>query len=166
MNHEEAIDFLRRHQPMPCDEELTRELIDTYEEVRLFFMENLDPRCVPLFLNSFGEGDGLGVYQLVDFVIAQYPDDIVIPDLVRALQSPHKGVAYWSAQIAACFPSEASLPALTRLIQSDDPDLRGAAITAVDLTPSASRSKILFDALENERDPTLIRLIKSAIEAI
>jgi len=53
MNKFEAIEFLKHHQPLPDDNELTKEIIDNYDEVRKFFKSNPDEICIPLFLNSF-----------------------------------------------------------------------------------------------------------------
>ena len=70
MTKDEALYFLKSHQPMPGDENLSSELIGVYEEVRVFFKNNPDNRCIPLFLNSFGGKVGYGVYQMVDEVMA------------------------------------------------------------------------------------------------
>lgn len=56
MTKDEALDFLRQHQPMPPDREFTDEVIRNYEEVRRFFLKHPYSECIPLFLNSFGEG--------------------------------------------------------------------------------------------------------------
>ena len=37
-----AISFLKEHQPMPSDDELTEDEIGKYEEVRKFFLNNVD----------------------------------------------------------------------------------------------------------------------------
>ncbi len=69
MTTDDALDFLRRHQPMPDDEVLTEDLIQQYDEVRQHFIDSPDQRCIPLFLGSFGDGDGFGVYQLVNWSV-------------------------------------------------------------------------------------------------
>jgi len=61
-----ALAFLERHQPLPPDDQLSADLIREYDEVRKFFIEHPDPRCIPLFLNSFGDESCFGVYQLVE----------------------------------------------------------------------------------------------------
>jgi len=70
MTTSEALSFLQAHQPMPDDDALNAhpEILQKYEEVRKYFVENPDPRCIELFLNSFGERSGFGIYQLVDEV--------------------------------------------------------------------------------------------------
>jgi hypothetical protein len=72
MNIDEAITFLKNHQPMPSDVDLDKETINGYDEARKVFLFNRAPECVPLFLNSFGEGDGFGVYdEMIGFSIFQ-----------------------------------------------------------------------------------------------
>ena len=44
----EAISFLQEHQPMPKDNELSDEIINKYDEVREFFVNNPNNQCIPL----------------------------------------------------------------------------------------------------------------------
>jgi hypothetical protein len=87
MEKEDALKFLELHQPMPPDEEIDNELIEKYDDVRKYFLGNKDIRCIPLFLNSFGFIDGLGVYQLVEDVITMYEERDVVPSLIKSLSS-------------------------------------------------------------------------------
>lgn len=80
MNDIEALDFLKQHQLMLSDLEIEKSIIDKYDEVRKYFLKNRNPECVQLFLNSFGEISGFGVYQLVEDVIRKYNADEVIRD--------------------------------------------------------------------------------------
>lgn len=66
MTKKEALAFLALNQPMPNDYDITQELINKYNNVRLYFSANPAEEAIPLFLQSFGEGDGFGVYQLVE----------------------------------------------------------------------------------------------------
>lgn len=56
---------------MPNDYDITQELINKYNNVRLYFSANPAEEAIPLFLQSFGEGDGFGVYQLVEDFFVQ-----------------------------------------------------------------------------------------------
>lgn len=127
----EAISFLEKHQPMPSDKEVTEDEIKKYEEVRTFFINNPDERCIPLFLNSFGGKDGLGTYQMVEDVIAMYNKKIVLPCILQALNSSYDSVKYWCIQIAANFPDESLMLPLSNLLQSEDQDIKTEAITAM-----------------------------------
>ena len=73
MKPEEALEFLERHQPMPPDEQLTEALIGKYDEAWRAVKDSDDPRVAGLLLNSFGEGDGWGVYSLVDEALRSLP---------------------------------------------------------------------------------------------
>ena len=126
-----AFSFLREHQPMPSDEDVTEEEIKKYEEVRTFFINNPDERCVPLFLNSFGGKDGLGVYQMVEDVIVMYNKKVVLTCIIHAVNSSYEGVRYWCIQIASNFPDESLLSPLANFLQSEDQDIKTAAITAI-----------------------------------
>lgn len=131
MDKASAIEFLRQHQPLPPDDELTDEEIEKYEEVCDYFERNADPECIPLFLHSFGEGTGDGLYQLVEDIIAKFSSGEVVPHLVHALGSPHESVRYWAAQIAAGYESPQLTEALLEIVRTDTPEIRGEAITAL-----------------------------------
>lgn len=131
----EAITFLVEHQPMPCDEDLGEE-IKMYEEVRQFFLGNPDEQCIPLFLNSFGGKDGLGVYQMVEDVILMYDKKVVLPHVLDGLRSVYEGVKYWCIQIASDFPDESLYEPLSEILESDDDeDIKMATITSLAQLP-------------------------------
>lgn len=156
MTTEEALDFLRQHQPMPDDEEaaeeVAQEIIDGYENARKHFLDHPDVRCVPLFLNSFGDGTGWGIYQMVDEVLWQFSEDEVVPHLLQALASPLVGVRYWNTQIAMDFPSPRLIPTLTHLVDDPDRGVRCFAIFALSLIPSSEVLPPLQHALATEKD--------------
>ncbi|MDM1347481.1 HEAT repeat domain-containing protein [Myroides marinus] len=128
MKVDDALMFLREHQPMPSDEFLTEELLKKYDEVRAYFYVNIDKRCIPLFLNSFGFIDGYGVYQLVEDVIFLYDPVDVIPYLKEALSSDIYSIRYWCLQIASSFPSEDLLLPVNNILMNDDFDLKYCAL--------------------------------------
>jgi hypothetical protein len=101
MTTDEALQFLSSHQPLPPTSEISDSIIKHFDQVRKHFAAHPDNRSVPLLLNSFGEGDGHGVYQLVEDTILAHPESIVIPALLEALKSPHRSVREWNAEIAA-----------------------------------------------------------------
>lgn len=159
MTRQEAIEFLKQHQPLPADENLSREVIDTYDEVRKYFVANPDSEAVPLLLNSFGQGSGFGVYQLVEDVLAKLPKEAVIPHLARGLGSHQHGVRYWNAQIAARCPDPRLVPHLANLLQEPDHDLRFAVVTALEQIADDSALDVLRGALESETDEELRGLL-------
>ena len=127
----EALSFLEEHQPMPKDEELKREEIEKYIEVRNFFLNNPDEECIPLFLNSFGGKDGLGVYQVVEDVIMKYDKETVMPHALKALNNESENVKYWCIQIISNFPDNRLFKPLVELLELEDEDIKAATITAL-----------------------------------
>lgn len=53
MTKKEALAFLALNQPMPNDYDITQELINKYNNVRLYFSANPAEEAIPLFLQSF-----------------------------------------------------------------------------------------------------------------
>lgn len=162
----EALDFLRKHQPMPSDRELNKDILDKYDEVRKFFLTYREPECVPLLLNSFGAGSGLGVYQLIEDVIRIYDNSEVIPYLKSALKSNSKSIRYWNAQIAAYFPTTELLEPLTELLGEDDYDIKYAALTALEQLDSEKVLGVIKDFQDIETDTELQELAQEIIDDI
>ena len=163
MDTEAALAFLEAHQPMPDDSDLDENLINEYDDVRRHFLEHPDERCIRLFLNSFGWIDGLGVYQLVEDVLAQFPPERVVPHLAAALQSSHQSVRYWSAQIAANFPDEELIGPLRQLLESGDFDTRYAAVTALGQISSDASKTVLNEHRPIETDPEIAELFDEVL---
>ena len=163
-SHEDALVFLRRHQPMPPDPALSDELISEYEEVRQFLEANPDERAIPLLLNSFGEGSGFGIYQLVECVLVLFPPATVVPHLASSLASRQRSVRYWTAQIAAFFPDAALINPLAKLLVLGDADEHWAAAMALDSIEDVAVDRILSEALLQEKDDYVDRFILEILE--
>ena len=151
MTKQEALSFLKEHQPMPSDDKLKESELDKYDEVREYFINNPDEQCVPLFLNSFGGKDGLGVYQVVEDVFFMYDSEIVLPHILKALDSEYEGVKYWAIQISSNFPSECLFNPLVNLLKSEDEDIKSATIIAIaQLALNDIKKEEVIDVLEKE----------------
>ncbi|MEO3989425.1 hypothetical protein [Pseudocitrobacter cyperus] len=125
MNKTEALNFLSLHQPMPDDLDITQELIDQYDDVRQYFTENPDNDAIPLLMHSFGSGDGLGVYQLVEDVFYKCDYERVIENVIEILTDPFtiKSVRYWVTQQAVNFLDARLIDGLNLSLQSDADDI-------------------------------------------
>jgi HEAT repeat protein len=164
MRKDEAIAFLQAHQPLPGDEDLSQDVIATYDEARKLFLVEKDPTCIPLFLSSFGAGSGFGVYQLVEDVLLGFSAEEVVPHLVSALVSEHPGVRYWCAQIAVSFPDERLIPALFALLEDASADTRIMAVVALGRIGSAPVRARFRKLLEVESDEDVIEAAREELE--
>lgn len=135
MNRNEALSFLRDHQPMPDDDDLTQEVIDKYDEVRKFFTANPDKEVISLFLNSYGNGDGWGVYQLVEDVFYKCHRDDVVVEIKEILENPSiaDSVRYWVTQVSSAFSDVKLKKGLAISLKSKNEDIRDAAQLSIDM---------------------------------
>lgn len=160
MTRKEALDFLRQHQPMPPESAISEDLVNHYNVVRQYFVDNPDPVCIPLFLGSFGEGSGMGVYPLCDEVFACYSPSLVIPHLVSALGSPWPSVRAWTAEWAVRFPAKQLVQPLAAMLRSDeDYEARLSVISALESIWRGTGSSAALGAIgrwrAHESDPDL-----------
>ena len=152
---------------MPSDREVKQEELETYEEVRKYFLSNFDEQCIPLFLNSFGEKDGFGIYQMVEDVIIMYDKEVVLPYILNAFNNPSDYVKYWCIQISSNFPDESLFVPLTKLLQSEDEDIKLAAITALaQLVLNGISVKEVIKVMKDEIDKTTNEEIKQFITEV
>ena len=163
MTCELAIAFLEANQPLPPDEDLSQEQIDTFDQVRRFATENPDPRFIPLMLHSFGEGSCYGVYQVCDRVFRQYESEEVVPHLVSALASPHWGVRYWTVQWACEFPDQSLIAELIKLTRDTHEDCHYPAVAALGEIFRVTGDQLALSAVRDRRcdpiDSELMELI-------
>ncbi len=163
----EAFSFLKEHQPMPSDDELTEQEIEKYEEVRRFFLDNVDEQCIPLFLNSFGGKDGYGIYQMVEDVILMYDKEVVLPYVLNAFNSSCEYVIYWCVQIASNFPDVDLFIPLFKFLKYEDEDIKLATITALaQLALNNIRTNDVIDVLKNEIETTSNDEVKEFAEEV
>ena len=163
MDTEEALKFLEAHQPLPDDKQITQELLDKYDEVMKYFIEYPDPRCIPLFLGSFGDKDGFGVYQVVDDVFYKYERKVVVPQLSQFINSQFLGVKYNATDLALHFSDKVLIEPLSRNLDDPDNDVRSAAVLALQYIPCDESVKFLKKRLKIEEDDSVR---ESIIEAL
>lgn len=166
MDKEKALNFLRENQPMPNDENLNENLIGMYDEVRKYFLDNPDEECLPLFLNSFGEYDGMGVYQLVEDVILNFQHDEVVKYLLEALKSKYNGVKYWCTQICSLFPDRKLINPLVKLINDSNEDIRMSVIISLTQIEDKKVLIILKEQLNVEKNDDVKNLLIDVIKDI
>lgn len=163
MNTSQALDFLKEHQPLPPDDKLSHQLLNTFDQVRKYFLDNKDKRCIPLLLGSFGDGSGFGTYQLIEDVIIQFSPQEVIPFLNPLLNSKHRGIRYWCAQIACSFPDPVLIESLSKLLNDKDTDCRIMAAIALGRIDSHETIEILQKALLDEKDEDAREAIEESL---
>lgn len=165
MTNELALQFLRAHQPMPSDKDpSTNDLFQRFDEVRRFFMCELDRRAVPLLIGALGEGDGHGIYSMVETTLLAYPNEVVVPALRDGLASSHRSVRYWSAQFAVNYASEELLEQLSELCRKGGIDERIAAVTAIEVIGTVKAKERLREMLTLNLERSVQEMINAALE--
>lgn len=166
MNTEEALNFLASHKYMSIDE--PKDVIDKLEEVRKYFVKFPDERCIPHFLEVFGDHMGWGIYQLCDEVFNKYSCDKKLPYLKKYLKSTNKGTRWWAAHWSLSCPNPELTDELISISQSDeDTDAHYFSLAILGEIYAKNRDKkieqllIYRKAIEN--DPELKELLSEFI---
>lgn len=164
MNTEDALEFLRAHQPLPATGEISDEILSSFDAVVRHFTCVVDDRSVGLLLNSFGEGDGHGVYVTVEDALKVQDPDIVRAELIKSLKSLDGAVRYWSAQIAASFPDDSLASPLAEILAEGTIDEKIAAATALVCIGTSTALDALSEVLKVETDSRVRELIKEVVQ--
>lgn len=153
MNGEEALEFLRRHQPMPPDEALTEELIAEFDEARRALAADPKPGGLGLLLRAIGKGSGFGVYQLVDDTLRAYEPDDVVAALVELLAPLPEDRSAWYMEYALDYPDERLIdPAIAALERGDRDTRFFAASYLVDNVRDLARFREALEAARLRED--------------
>lgn len=165
MNTEEALAFLREHQPLVVVDGDQARALDLFDLALEHFAANPDPRCVPLILGFFGEGDGYGVYQLADNTLASHDNEVVVPVICENLGSATRSIRYWNALMALNYSDPRLVRPLLELYKIGDVDERAAAMAALATSGPVDTSirKELLELSETESDPEVRTLISEAL---
>ena len=159
MNTEEAIDFLKSHQPLPEGKRANNHLFSKLNEVRKHFESFPDDRSVPLLLGALGPGDGHGIYVMIEETLHAHSPEVVSAELKNGLKSQYASVRYWSAQFAAGYPNEDMKTELISAFINGDSDTQIAAITAIEAIGTPVVKKMLQDVREKSVDQDVIDLL-------
>jgi hypothetical protein len=163
MTVEEALAFLSQHQPMPSDRDAPDGLFDRYNQVRRYFQEHPDVRCLSLFLGSFGNGNGRGNYQLVEDVFRRFGAADAIPRLNEALTFGTSAARYWAAQIACIYRSTDLVDGLAVCLRDRDPAVRYMAVVCLEQIGDA-KSKEALRCLQNvESEKDIMELLEDVL---
>ncbi len=163
MTNDEALQFLRSHQPLPPTQGISEDVLRRFDEVRKHFAAHPDNRSVPLLLNSFGEGDGHGVYQLVEGTIIAHPESVVVPALLLGLRSPFGSVRCWNAEIAANYARPELVAPLAEMLRQGSLNERMAAVIALEVAGTSEAVSELQNALESNVENEVKDLIREVL---
>lgn len=163
MTTDEALQFLRLHQPLPPTRDIGEQLLMRFDEARKHFAAHPDNRSVPLLLNSFGEGDGHGIYQLVECAILAHPENVVVAALLDGLRSPHSSVREWCAEIAINYARPELVAPLIGILRNGSVDERMAAAAALGINPTPEARRGLENAMQTDIDEEIRKAIRDAM---
>lgn len=158
-----CISFLSANQPLPPDAELSTDVVNDLDSVRKWLSEHPVREALPLLLRVFGEGDGLGVYPLIEDTVSKYPRDAVVAELTTVLRDSPDATRYWALQLAATFASERMVKPISDLLPVLDHDSRYAALTALEAIGGDDALRCVSEWAKKETGPELRDLISDIL---
>lgn len=163
MDEAKCLSFLSAHQPLPPDGELTADVVNELDNVRKWLADHPIPGALPLLLRVFGDGDGLGVYPLIEDTLTRYPRDAVVAELAAVICDSPDTARYWALQFAGSFPDEKLIAPICDLLPTLEYDSRYAALTALEAIGSDDAVACISKWSQKETNLDLRKLISDIL---
>lgn len=128
---DELIIRLQALSPMPNDHELTEKQLGEYHKIVYELTQLEDKRCIRSLIESFGYGNGNGVYWGVVHLLERFAVEETDPLLLSALQSENPGVRQWSALMLGRSENQLAIPRLLQLLYDSMELVRAEAVVAL-----------------------------------
>lgn len=148
----DLLNRLRAISPMPEDEFLPEPLLSTYQEIITELAQYKDPVCIRPLIDSFGYGEAQGLYWSVVHLLESFPQGMVIPELIAAVQTKLSGPCMWASYMLGGSRSEEAVPYLINLLSHEKPLVRAGAVMALGMIGDADGIKAIA-SLKDDPDP-------------
>lgn len=143
---------LRTITPMPEDEFLAEPLLSMYQEIITELAQHKDPVSIRPLIDSFGYGEAQGLYWSVLHLLESFPQEMVVPELIAAVQTKLAGPSMWASYMLGRSHSREAVPHLIELLKHDKPLVRAGAVMALGMVGDAE-GLAAVKALGDDPDP-------------
>ncbi len=132
MDADQVRAWLLAHQPL--EEDCTQRELDELREVITYIRNDRDPEWVPLLFRVTGHGNGEGLFEWIEDVVFEAPDDVVSECVWEAVKSEHPGRRAWGITLSVWLDDRHSVMEIFfRSAQSSDIEEQYAAAIAIDI---------------------------------
>lgn len=128
---DELIKHLQALSPMPNDHELTEKQLSDYHQIINELSQLEDRRCIKPLIESFGYGNGIGVYWGAVHLLERFAVEETDPLLLSALESENPGTRQWSALMLGRSENQQAIPILLQLLNDSMEMVRAEAVVAL-----------------------------------
>lgn len=128
---DELLAQLRAISPLPEDDLISEEVMDTYCEITDELEQYEDDRIIQPLIQSFGYGLGYEAYGRVVRQIEKYGLDMIFPYLVDEVQHGERGSRMWAARMLGRQENRMAIPSLRPLLEDPEEFVRVEAVQAL-----------------------------------
>jgi HEAT repeat protein len=160
---QELLTRLKKQSPMPSDEEVTEEQVEEYEEVLNDLQGSLnrkkDVSAVRPLIDSFGYGDGNGVYWTTLHILEKFANNDLLPQLRDAIRSGSPGSRMWASLMLGRAQDHAAITDLLKLLMDAHEHIRANAVLSLSMLGDPSTRKAIEQL---QQDPS--EVVRDAVE--
>ena len=125
------LEELRALLPMPDDTRVSNELLARYANIVEQLAGHEEQRRIEPLLESFGYGDGAGVYWRTVSLLETFDADELFPYLLEALRHGNRGTRLWAARMLKRSGSTEAILNLIGLLDDEAEYVRAEAVSAL-----------------------------------
>ena len=149
--------------PMPDDELASAELLDRYAEIVDQLALYNEPRCIETLLESFGYGDGSGVYWRTLHLLESFDPDKVFPYLLAALRLENKGTRLWAARMLKRSGNAEAILNLIGILDDEAEHVRMEAVSALSVL-GGSVMRLSIETLRDDPSGEVRAVVKRILD--
>jgi HEAT repeat protein len=149
---DDLITALRAISPMPDDDDidaLTEEILIKYESIVKELGELQDPKAIVPLINSFGYGEGFGLYRSTLYYLEKFDLGLLYPQLIDAVRTGEKGPRMWTTFMLGRIRNPEAVDDLIALLQDDYELVRANAAMALGMIRD-KKAKPHLEACKND----------------
>ena len=162
---DDLVSQLQRLSPMPEDSQLNEQLFREYELLVQEMSDFKNPKIIPTLIDSFGYGEGNGVYWKVLHLLEYFEMEQVDPILLERLKTGHRGSKMWAAYMLGRSRNNNAVENLIQTLSDTNHLVRRNAAMALGMIGDR-RARIYLEGCLNDISEEVRSVTKGALNSL
>jgi len=164
MNGQQALAFLKQHQPLPAF--ASGPVRENFRDALIQLRESPEnpEEAVPLLLNCWDGSNKELNHEPIIFTLKSYPKEHVAPHVADGLTRNETESRIWFAEVACVFPDKRYLDGLEEMLESENTNERFVAVCALEQVGGSGARVLAKRRFDLESDPEILGVLEAILE--
>lgn len=145
--------------------QISPDVLEKYEIIVKEFSVLKDPKCILPLINSFGYGEGNGVYWSALHLLEEFSVEQVDPLLIQRLKTGKKGTRMWAAYMLSRSKNTSAVDALINLLKDENELVRRNAAVALEMIGDC-KAKPYLEAIKDDTSSEVRIAVERALNSL